>query len=105
MLGGLLASVVVVGSDPWIRWAGPLRGLVIGATVLAVAGAPTFESFDFRILEPAQLNVGMFLGLFALFGFAVAGSSRVLDRLMPEGRSGACRSMSRSWGLPLYLSC
>ncbi len=95
LLGGLVASITVVASEPLARRAGVLGGPIIGAAVLATIGSETFESFDFRILEPVALNVAMFLGLGLLFGVVVAVTVRLLDRRLaaPSERS-----------LPLYLT-
>lgn len=83
-LGGLLASIVVVGAEPWLRWMGPLRGLGFGLAVLAAyAYHEPFESFDFLLLDPPALNVAMFGGLFIGFGFAVSGVYWLLDRRLP----------------------
>jgi hypothetical protein len=83
LLGGMLASVAVVASDPWLRWLGPFRGIGFGLVVLAVFGYDTFASIDFLILDPVSLNVAMFLALIIGFGLAVVGFQRLLDRKLP----------------------
>lgn len=83
LLGGMLASVGVVASDPWLRWLGPFRGVGFGLVVLTVFGYDTFASIDFRILDPVSLNVAMFLALILGFGLAVVGFQRLLDRKLP----------------------
>ena len=95
LLGGMAASITVVASEPVVRRIGPLSGPIIGATVLATVGSGTFDSFDFRILEPAGLNVAMFLGLLVLFGVMILVAARLLDRWMPA-------ASERSW--PVYLT-
>ena len=83
-LDGVLATVVVIGSEPWLQWMGSLRGLGFGLAVLAVYGnAEPFDSFDFLILEPAVLNVGMFVGLFVVFGLTIPGLYWLLDHNLP----------------------
>ncbi|MEA2001865.1 MAG: hypothetical protein U9N84_08285 [Actinomycetota bacterium] len=88
VLGGAIGSVPVVASDPWLRWLGPLRGLGFGVTTLAVAGYSVFDSVDFLILEPAALNVGMFVGLVVAFGLAVVGFNWLLDKTLPAAIEG-----------------
>ena len=80
-LGGLLASIVVVGAEPWLRWMGPARGLGFGLSVLAAYFS--FDSLDFARIDPPALNVAMFVGLFIAFGFTVSGVYGLLDRKLP----------------------
>ena len=83
-LFGVAGSVMVVGSDPWLRWMGPLQGLGFGLVALAVSGdGSPFNSVDFFILEPRALNVAMFVGLHFAFGFVVSGLYWVFDRTLP----------------------
>lgn len=88
VLGGAIGSVPVVASDPWLRWLGPFRGLGLGITTLAVVGYSIFDSVDFLILEPAVLNVGMFVGLVLAFGLAVVGFNWLLDKRLPTAAGG-----------------
>ncbi len=81
-LGGVLASVVVVGSEPWLQWMGPARGLGFAVAVLAVYGQ--FDSIDFLILEPKTLNVAMFLALFVVFGLTITALFWLFDRKLPK---------------------
>lgn len=83
LLGGMLASVGVVASDPWLKWLGPFRGVGFGLVVLSAYGYDTFASIDFLILDPVSLNVAMFLGLILGFGLAVVGFEHLLDRRLP----------------------
>ena len=80
-LGGLLASIAVVGAEPWLRWMGPVRGIGFGLAVLAAYFS--FDTLDFRLIDPPALNVAMFAGLFMVFGFAVSGVYWALDRKLP----------------------
>lgn len=84
LLGGILASVGVVASEPWLRWLGPWRGVGFGVVVLTVYTSDIFASVDFLILDPLTLNVAMFLALIMGFGLAVVGFGRLLDRKLPE---------------------
>lgn len=81
---GVAGSVIVVGSDPWLKWMGPLQGLGFGLVALAATGdGSPFNSVDFFLLEPAALNVAMFVGLHFVFGLAVSGFYWLLDRRLP----------------------
>lgn len=81
---GVAGSVIVVGSDPWLKWMGPLQGLGFGLVALAASGdGSPFDSADFFILDPAALNVAMFVGLHLGFGLAVSGIYWLLDRRLP----------------------
>ena len=82
--GAIFGSVVVVGSEPWLRWMGALKGLGFGLAALAAFHENLFDSFDFLILEPATLNVGMFVGLFVAFGLTIPALYWLLDRKLPE---------------------
>jgi hypothetical protein len=84
IFSGVAGSVAVVGSDPWLRWLGPVQGLGFGVVVLAVtAGQGPFNSVDFLILDPPALNVAMFVGLHLAFGLAVSGIYWLADRRLP----------------------
>ena len=81
---GAAGSVIVVGSDPWLKWMGPLQGLGFGLVALAASGdGSPFNSVDFFLLDPAALNVAMFVGLHFAFGLAVSGFYWLLDRKLP----------------------
>ncbi len=99
LLGGMLGSVGVVAADPWLRWAGPFKGLGYGVVALTFLGYQTFDSVDFVILEPAALNVGMFLVLLLGFGLVVVGIARVLGRRLPE----AADQVQAGWALFVAL--
>jgi hypothetical protein len=83
--GGLLASVVVVGAAPWLRWMGVLRGVGFGLAVLAAYFS--FDTLDFALIDPPALNMAMFAGLFVVFGFAVSVIYWLLDRALPPAVS------------------
>lgn len=81
---GVAGSVIVVGSDPWLKWLGPLQGLGFGLVALAATGdGSPFNSVDFFILEPRTLNVAMFVGLHFAFGLVVSGLYWLFDRTLP----------------------
>jgi hypothetical protein len=81
---GVAGSILVAGSDPWLKWMGPVRGVGFGLVALAATGGgDPFSSDDFLILDPPALNVAMFVGLHFVFGFAVSGVYWLLDRKLP----------------------
>ncbi len=81
---GVAGSVIVVSSDPWLKWLGPLQGLGFGLVALAATGdGSPFNSVDFFILEPRTLNVAMFVGLHFAFGLVVSGLYWLFERTMP----------------------
>jgi hypothetical protein len=81
----LFGTVIVVASDPWLRWLGPLEGLGFGLATLAINGQQdNFGSTDFLILEPASLNISMFVALNLLFGLAVFTVYWILDKRLPR---------------------
>ena len=83
LLGGVIGSLGLVASDPWLRWMGPLRGVGFGVVALTVYGYDTFASVDFLILDPVTLNVIMFIALFIGFGVGAVGFEKLLDRMLP----------------------
>lgn len=84
VLSGVAGSVAIVGSDPWLRWMGPIQGFGYGLVVLAATGGQgPFDSADFLILDPPALNVAMFVGLHFAFGFVVSGLYWLADRILP----------------------
>jgi len=80
-LGGVLASLVIFGAEPWLRWMGPVRGLGFGLSVLAAYFS--FDSPDFVRIDPPVLNVAMFVGLFIAFGFTVSAVYWLFDSTLP----------------------
>lgn len=107
-LGTIFGSVVVVGSEPWLRWMGALKGLGFGLAALAVYGnEEPFDSFDFLILEPAALNVGMFVGLFVAFGLTIPAVYWLLDRKLPkaaEHKQPGCLILDALGVVTLFLT-
>ena len=84
VFSGVAGSVAIVGSDPWLRWLGPLQGVGFGVVALAATGGQgPFTSVDFLILDPPALNVAMFLGLHLAFGLTVSGLYWLADRKLP----------------------
>jgi len=101
---GLVGTVIVVGSDPWLRWMGPLQGLGIALTTFSLSGQQdNFGSTDFLILEPASLNVAMFSALHLAFGFSVTGLYWLLDRRLPPADATAEQPIWLAASIPSLL--
>ncbi|HSF86640.1 MAG TPA: hypothetical protein VLG28_13420 [Acidimicrobiia bacterium] len=71
-LFGAVAAALLVLLRPWLAWAGRWQGPVAGLALLGIAGATviTSHNVDFSILDPAWLNVGMFVVLVVGYGWA-----------------------------------
>lgn len=95
-LSGAAAAIVVVAARPWLPQRRGLRGISLGLFLLAVAGSFIIDAdnFDFMILDPPLLNIGMFAGLFLLFGLLVLP---LADRV--ERRLGIRESGGSAYGL------
>jgi hypothetical protein len=90
LFSGIAGGVILAIVAPWLRWAGPVRGLVFGVFVLAVAGRTVIDASnpDFVILQPAWLNVVMFSALFLLFGVPAVFLLDRLERRPSTSRGG-----------------
>lgn len=77
IIGGLLYAAV----RPWLSGLGRWRGVVFGVVVLALMGHLVFEAsnFDFRVFGATGLNVGLFAGLFILYGLVIAPVFDVIE--------------------------
>ncbi len=87
ILAGLLGAVVLVAADPWLPRSRRVRGLATGLLLLAVAGELIIDADnrDFRILDPASLNVIMFVTLFILFGLLFVPLADRIERRLEAG--------------------
>jgi hypothetical protein len=90
LFSGIAGGVILAIVAPWLRWAGPVRGLVFGVFVLAVAGRTVIDASnpDFAILQPAWLNVLMFSALFLLSGVTAVFLLDRLERRPSTSRGG-----------------
>lgn len=79
---GMMAGVLYAVLRPSLAWAGRLRGLVLGAGLLAIAGPLAIEPFnvDFDRFGMVWLNVLMFAALFVLMGLALAPLYELVER-------------------------
>lgn len=82
---GGLGAVIYTISEPWLAWAGPVRGVVFGVFLLAATSIVVFDpgNFDFAILGNDQRNVLMLVVLYLAYGPVLVALLRVLDRRLP----------------------
>ncbi|HEY6629563.1 MAG TPA: hypothetical protein VI193_11315 [Acidimicrobiia bacterium] len=103
VLVGMFGSVIVVASDQWVKWMGPVQGLGFGLVALALIGQQeNFGSTDFLILEPVGLNIAMFTALPLLWGFGVTGAYWLLDQKVPPAATTP-QPLWMAASLPLLL--
>jgi hypothetical protein len=86
---GIVGAVLYVVMRPWLRWAGPLRGLVFGVVLFAVGSATSDvlnpDNQDFFILGNELLNVVMIMALFLGYGVVIEWMfARLAGRLPPN---------------------
>ncbi len=97
VFSGVFGGVVYTISEPWLSWAGPLRGVVFGVFLLATASLAVFDpnNLDFVILGNDPRNVIMLGVLFLAFGPVLVSLIPALDK-----RPLASTSRSRSTRFP-----
>jgi hypothetical protein len=84
---GLLGGIVYVAVRPWLPGASLLRGLVFGVVLLVALGSLVIDGgFDFTFFVSPYLAVGLFAGLYLVFGVIVATIADRLDRPPPRPR-------------------
>lgn len=85
VFAGGAGAVIYTISEPWLAWAGPLRGLVFGVFLLAVGSIAILDpgNFDFGILGNDPRNVIMLIALYLAFGPILVGLLGVFDRRLP----------------------
>ena len=97
IFGGLFGAIVWVMVRPWLRRAGRWRPA--GAAVVSATAGTIFvinsSNLDFEILDPAVLNVLMFVALLAVFGAAVSASDSWLHSRLP---------VAHGWGVGGYAA-
>jgi hypothetical protein len=83
IFSGLAAGLIVFGVRRWLPRRPAWRGLALSVVLLALLGGLVLDpdNFDFRLLEPAGLAVGLFGALFFVAGYALAP---LADRLAPD---------------------
>ena len=74
ILFGIIGGLLYAALRPWVSGLGRWRGVVFGVIVLALMGHLVFEAsnFDFRVFGTTAVNVGLFAGLFVLYGLVIA---------------------------------
>ena len=82
---GALGAVIYAISEPWLAWAGPLRGVVLGVFLVAATSIVVLDpgNFDFAILGNDPRNVLMLVVLYVAFGMVLAALLPFLDRRLP----------------------
>ena len=93
VVGGLLLFTVGSWLPQRLSWRAVSFALLLpaitGATIVAA------ENRDFLFLDPPELNIAMFLLLFAAFGAVAVVIDEALDGLIPEPRPSQVRSGTR----------
>jgi len=85
VFAGGFGAVIYTISEPWLAWAGPMRGIVFGVFLLATGSTIVFDpgNFDFAILGNDWRNVLMLIVLHLAFGPVLVALIGVLDKRLP----------------------
>ena len=85
VFAGGFGAVIYTISEPWLAWAGPMRGIVFGVFLLATGSTVVFdpENFDFAILGNDWRNVLMLIVLYLAFGPVLVALIGVLEKRLP----------------------
>ncbi|MDA0256967.1 MAG: hypothetical protein O3C25_04400, partial [Chloroflexi bacterium] len=88
---GVAGGVVLFAARPWLPRSLVPRALLFAAILPLTIGTivVTSENPDFRLLDPPELSIAMFAGLFALFGAVVVVAEARIDRAIPRAPLGA----------------
>jgi hypothetical protein len=93
VLAGLASAVVGAGVltvvRPWLPETPAVRGVVLGAILLALTGTAIVDpaNADFVLLRDRALNVSMFSALFLAFGLVASSTIALLEaRIVPAER-------------------
>lgn len=86
LFSGVFGAAAYVITEPWLSWAGRLRGLLFGILLIAAASGVALnpDNIDFGLVGSERLVVGMFLGLFVLYGVLLVELSLLLEPLIPK---------------------
>lgn len=101
IFAGLSSTVFGTGAfmvaRPWLPRRTVRRGLVFGASLLALTGAAVVDAAnaDFVVLGDRLLNVAMFSALFIAFGLVTSSAAALLERRVPPASSFS----PRMWAL------
>jgi len=110
-LVGVVGGLVYLVLRRWVADAGPSRGLVFGALILAMLGSTIVDGGnpDFHLFGTPALNVAMFASFFIVFGLLVAPIFdwvATVERALPPPslrRSGLPSLAGHAFGLVLLL--
>ena len=93
LFSGVFGAAAYVISEPWLAWAGRLRGLAFGLLLIAAASGVALnpDNIDFALVGNQRLVVAMFLGMFLLYGVLLVALSSLLEPLIPRVSSGSRR--------------
>lgn len=87
LLTGLIAGIYWYALRPTVKLLGAgelpaaaVIGVVVGGLLIIDP-----DNRDFDILEPAGLQIALFLGLAAVAGVSLAGFDRLFERILPSG--------------------
>lgn len=85
IFAGAFGAVIYTISEPWLAWAGRLRGVAFGVFLLAATSIVVLDpgNFDFAILGNDPRNVLMLVVLYLAFGMVLAALLPFLDRRLP----------------------
>jgi len=103
IFAGMLAGVVWVVVSPWLPVSGWRRALLAFPVAAALGSASVIESTnrDFRILDPDEGLIALFVGLVGLIGATTAMLDGWLERRLPRG--GSRRARLAAYGLVAML--
>lgn len=107
VFGGIFAGIAWVMVRPWLARLGAFRPA--GAAVITVAAGSVFvlnpENRDFAFLDPAWLNVTMFLFLLAFVGAGISALDSWLHAHLPAGHgwNAAIFGVMAALGAPLMV--
>lgn len=113
IFSGILAAALYVILGPWIRWAGPWRGLVFGVVLFAVGSASSDvlnpDNVDFFILGNDVVNVAAIVALFLVFGLVFGWIHRGMATRLGSGSTSAAAHAAITglgvlFGLPLLVA-
>ena len=91
LFSGLFGAAAYLISEPWLTWAGRLRGVAFGVLLLAAASGVALnpDNIDFVLVSNQRLVVAMFSGMFVLYGVLLVALSGLLELLIPRVSSGS----------------
>ncbi len=93
---GIVGAVLYVVLRPWLRWAGPWRGVVFGLMLFAAGSATSDilnpDNQDFLVLGNEPINVAMIVALFLGYGVVMEWAYAQLANRLPPNDERADRA-------------